>query len=93
MENQMTTAKKSAPSITKTCTKKPQPKTTGTQVVSMAHSLQELKASLQMIVTPDFSTGRDYWPKMDHRLMGKLPDLAKHAILLIDILEAAKDAD
>lgn len=46
--------------------------------------VEGLKSQLSMVLTPDFSSGKDYWPRLDSRLAGQLPDLARQ---LLDVLE------
>ena len=47
--------------------------------------VEDLKSQLSMVLSPDFSSGQDYWPRLDRRLAGRLPDLARQ---LLDVLEA-----
>ena len=46
----------------------------------------ELVQKLKLFIEPDFNSGCDFWPKMDHRLYGQIPLIIQQAI---DALESA----
>lgn len=52
-------------------------------------NIEELKTKLNLILVPDYSHG-DYWPKLDRRLCGLLPDLIAQTL---DALEARYPTD
>ena len=61
-------------------------------LLATPQSLLDLKQDLQLLLSPDFMQG-DYWPKLDSRLNGRLPEIARRAILLINLLELSAHAD
>lgn len=68
-------------------TKKTTEKSGKSHVGACSHTrhIKEIKTLLGILIAPDFSSGKDYYLKVDHRLFGHLPDLF-HKIR--DVLDA-----
>ena len=66
-------------------TKKPAKKIvdSGSDPLGESH-INKLKAELRLFTHPDFSYG-DYWPKLDRRLYGLLPDLIGRVLAVLDV--------
>jgi hypothetical protein len=56
-----------------------------------ATRIEELKSELGLFIDPDYSLG-DYWPKLDRRLCGKVPDLIARTLDALDAAYPGKKA-